>query len=881
MENAVERSPENVDCWAELVFALSVDSKPYFADRASREALRLHPNNPKLLVARARILERGAALDVLAELEKLPGHAEEAWRLKEVVALGFRIPEPPSLLWGTPELVDRLAYAEKLDRAAEVVEEGLTKTPDSPQLLARKAMILALAGRFDEALDLQSRSGYQQIDWAKQCEGLGECLLSKARPELAVKSFGKTDPSDVEHRRILAWACTQTKDFARAEKLLEPAEPTGRAAAGRGGPIGVHGPQDDLLALRVLLLEGKDAQAKQLGAKIVEPLREIGSWNTIVTTMHSEPPVLKNEYARAVDWLIEQFPEKKNAIEGGFRVFGLPARIGQTYTYDPVPNSQLMSRLRERLKEPLAVGATRGEERRLFARALEEEHRFAEAAEVIVPDVLFDVLFAAAAPPDGRSSRLGSEGVLWGTLVRRADTEALFQKDPQALVKARRLLANVVGRRWNHPRVAGREWLGDKEVVEGLAALGPGVLSCVIDALEPNTISGADRTPFVEVIKRIGGPEDAPVLIETLTLVTNPRPGRDARSVAGDDASRQAIVECLEKLAGQKGADWTQWWAENAAKVLASRSARHYARAKQGEAKLICVQELLPTVHCLLSEEHAMTWKRLRASAAGIVVSVLALLLVTPAFAADAPKEAAKKKVVFIAGTRSHGFAQHAHFAGCTLLAKMLNENVPGLTAVVYRDGWPKDPTALDNADAVVIYADGGDGMPAIPHIDQLDKLMKRGVGLALLHYAVEVPKGKPGNSLLDWIGGYFEVDWSVNPVWTAEFKTLPDHPIARGVKPFTIHDEWYYHMRFRENMQGVTPILAAVPPESTRGPDGPRTGNPDVRAGRGWPRPWPGPTSGRTAGGASASPAATTTSIGATRTSARSCSTPSSGSPA
>jgi len=198
-------------------------------------------------------------------------------------------------------------------------------------------------------------------------------------------------------------------------------------------------------------------------------------------------------------------------------------------------------------------------------------------------------------------------------------------------------------------------------------------------------------------------------------------------------------------------------------------------------------------------------------------------------------KTAGKKKIVFIAGPKSHGYAAHAHYAGCALLAKLLNENVPNVQAVVYRDGWPKDPAALDGADAVVIFSDGGGGMPAIPHLDELDKLMKRGVGLALLHYAVEVPKGKPGNCLLDWIGGYFEVDWSVNPFWNAEFKTFPDHPVARGVKPFAIQDEWYYHMRFRENMEGVTPILTAVPPETTRqGRDDPHGGNPTVRARKG-----------------------------------------------
>ena len=124
--------------------------------------------------------------------------------------------------------------------------------------------------------------------------------------------------------------------------------------------------------------------------------------------------------------------------------------------------------------------------------------------------------------------------------------------------------------------------------------------------------------------------------------------------------------------------------------------------------------------------------------------------------------------------------------------------------------------------------------------------LAKKGVGIAFLHYALD-PGKEYGQYLLDWIGGYYEQFWSVNPSWLAEFKALPDHPITRGVKPFQVHDEWYYHMRFVEDMEGVTPILTAVPPDSTRkGPDGPHSGNPDG------PRPHgdgrstsPGPTSG------------------------------------
>jgi len=196
-----------------------------------------------------------------------------------------------------------------------------------------------------------------------------------------------------------------------------------------------------------------------------------------------------------------------------------------------------------------------------------------------------------------------------------------------------------------------------------------------------------------------------------------------------------------------------------------------------------------------------------------------------------------KKKIVLIAGPRSHGYMGHEHNAGCLLLAKLLNENMPNIQAVVYTNGWPKDPSAFDNADAIMIFCDGGGGHVAMPHLEQVDKLMKKGVGLACLHYAVEIPKGKPGNYLLDWIGGYFETYWSVNPHWQADFKEFPKHPITRGVRPFKIDDEWYYHMRFVKDMKNVTPVLTAIPPDSTRQRgDDPHGGNPTVRARIGMP---------------------------------------------
>jgi type 1 glutamine amidotransferase len=210
-----------------------------------------------------------------------------------------------------------------------------------------------------------------------------------------------------------------------------------------------------------------------------------------------------------------------------------------------------------------------------------------------------------------------------------------------------------------------------------------------------------------------------------------------------------------------------------------------------------------------------------------IVIGLGLTLVAGSVLAADA------RKVVFIAGRPSHGPGEHEHRAGCLLLKACLDK-VPGITSTVYSNGWPEDPgAAFAGASTIMVYSDGGSDHPLLQdeHLKTMGELMNKGVGLVCIHYAVEPTKEKGEKEFLDWIGGAFEINWSVNPTWNADYKQLPNHPITRGVKPFSIHDEWYFHMRFREGMKGVTPILTAVPPESTMSrPDGTHSGNPTVR---------------------------------------------------
>jgi len=209
-----------------------------------------------------------------------------------------------------------------------------------------------------------------------------------------------------------------------------------------------------------------------------------------------------------------------------------------------------------------------------------------------------------------------------------------------------------------------------------------------------------------------------------------------------------------------------------------------------------------------------------------------------------------KHKLVLIAGKPSHPPGQHEFRAGSILLEKCLKD-VPGFVVDRHEMGWVKDESTFNDADAVVIYADGGKGHPAVQgdHLAKLKALVDKGVGYGCMHYGVEVLADNGGTEFKQWIGGHYEHQFSCNPMWEPDFTSFPAHAITSGVQPFQIKDEWYFNMRFRPAFgdgtkaaaDGATtfvPILVAAPSDATR--DGPyvypKGPYPHIQAGKGQP---------------------------------------------
>jgi type 1 glutamine amidotransferase len=138
-------------------------------------------------------------------------------------------------------------------------------------------------------------------------------------------------------------------------------------------------------------------------------------------------------------------------------------------------------------------------------------------------------------------------------------------------------------------------------------------------------------------------------------------------------------------------------------------------------------------------------------------------------------------------------------------------------------NGWPKDPKALEDANTIVVISDGRDGdkysdalhLQSKERVAEVDRLMKRGCGLVLIHFSNFAPE-QFADDVLRWVGGYFKWETDGKKQWYSAIKTIEaevtplaaEHPVLRGIKPFRMKEEFYYNLRFAPAENGMTPLL-------------------------------------------------------------------------
>ena len=168
--------------------------------------------------------------------------------------------------------------------------------------------------------------------------------------------------------------------------------------------------------------------------------------------------------------------------------------------------------------------------------------------------------------------------------------------------------------------------------------------------------------------------------------------------------------------------------------------------------------------------------------------------------------EKPKAKVLLIGKQPDHPYATHMYLHTCKMLSECLRLN--GVEAVV-SDGWPKDPAVLKDVKSIVVYTTPAaelllDG----PHRDDVDRLMKDGVGLVTIHWASSIQKEnleRLGDRWMSYLGGTWISNVGLSTD-TSELKQLdPKHPICRGWKDYELNDEYYLNPKIGKD---ATPLL-------------------------------------------------------------------------
>jgi type 1 glutamine amidotransferase len=209
---------------------------------------------------------------------------------------------------------------------------------------------------------------------------------------------------------------------------------------------------------------------------------------------------------------------------------------------------------------------------------------------------------------------------------------------------------------------------------------------------------------------------------------------------------------------------------------------------------------------------------------------------------AQAPASTTGKTVMFLAGPKDHGIAgRHEYEKDLRTLAQALetSPNLTGVATKVVVGRAPRDLAAYKDVAAIVIESssdrDERETHPLFPpeptttkhtydpetlaYLKELDALIKKGVGVVILHYANWVEHWTARRYVLDWTGGLWVQGGSRNPVddWSMSLKN-ETHPVLRGVKPWTYRDEVFCRFFLPPDLKR-TELLVGTPAKAPTGP--------------------------------------------------------------
>jgi tetratricopeptide (TPR) repeat protein len=499
LEDALLKNPQQEQYWVELLELLRHSAGHACGSPARyyyQEAQRHFPKSLALRWVWLRCLSPEAALDELVELERLEPNKDRIRDARELLTYRLAIPHDwndPRAYYGWAMV---LLHAQKIERAATVMKRGLELNPKDCQLKKLKALMLAIEGKYDQALEANKQAGYLQLTlWGGNpiFPSLGDLLLKEKRYQDVVASFGtKRDRLFAHERLILGQAHLMLNEPDKAEAVLEKADRNVSA----------------MLMIALMLEQNLEKEATELAEDVMdkwpEPHWRNAPMERDMKYRSNWPMSLEPYLRRSLTWLWKNYPDRRKYI--GFylatpeTLFSIPSYIKET-----IPcGVDIELSLAAMAQNPgdMDPNARYGELSLLLA--YEHQHNEAAALELCAKRM-------KAAKERGLCSTIYMEH--WSRDQREVQAQHYFVGRFAELVAARRLVANLVmhGKKEFFHQIAHQEWYTPDEVVEQLSKQHPAALALLYPHI--GTYMDVTNVLALRVFAEAGSTTDMPLLV--------------------------------------------------------------------------------------------------------------------------------------------------------------------------------------------------------------------------------------------------------------------------------------------------------------------------------------------------------------------------------
>jgi tetratricopeptide (TPR) repeat protein len=502
LEDALLKNPKQEQYWVELLELMRHSAghacgwpAPYYY----AQALRHYPDSLPLRWVWLRCLTPEAALDELAALELLEPNKARIRDARELLTYRLYVPRD----WNDSQIYYGwamvLLHAQKLDRAAEVLKRGLELNPKDAELKKCQALMLAIEGKFDQALEANKQAKYQQLmQWSGNpiFPSLADLLLKEKRYQDVVDSFGpKHDRLAAAERLILGQAYLMLDKPDKAEAVLEKADRN-----------------ISTMLLLALMLERKlEKEAAELAEDVMDKWPE-PHWRNAPLERDMKyrtnwPMSLEPYLRRSLTWLWEHYPERRREI--GFhlaspdKLFSIPSYIQET------------------LPATKAIELSRAYIARTNPAGDDPSQRYGYFGLVTAYDQLdrYPEMLAACAERMNNAEKQGLCATAYMEYWSRGQRDLLAREYYATrfaeLVTARRLVANLVmhGNQEFPHKIAHQPWYTPDEVVDQLSQQHPAVLALLYPHV--GTYMDVANVLGLRVFAEIGSTTDTPRLVIT------------------------------------------------------------------------------------------------------------------------------------------------------------------------------------------------------------------------------------------------------------------------------------------------------------------------------------------------------------------------------